>query len=197
MMFGIMVQVKKEPVRRRILETATRLFEENGYATTTMAAIASASGVSKSNIYVYYPAKLDILWAISDSWLRARFDAIEREVSRIPGEREKLRRIFRFLWCELPADRNGFANNMMQALSTRAEDEPYSRELLARCEARFAALLAKSLDRDSRVRADPEMIAHLAFMAFDGFAIGHHLGTAKQRAEASVDQMTELLSARA
>jgi AcrR family transcriptional regulator len=46
-----------EQTRSLIVETAIRLFGEQGYEKTTMRAIASAAGVSVGNAYYYFPSK--------------------------------------------------------------------------------------------------------------------------------------------
>jgi AcrR family transcriptional regulator len=43
--------------RRLILDTALRLFREQGYAKTTMRAIAREAGVAVGNAYYYFPSK--------------------------------------------------------------------------------------------------------------------------------------------
>jgi AcrR family transcriptional regulator len=48
---------KGEQTRRLIVDTAIRLFAENGYEKTTMRAIASAAGVSVGNAYYYFTSK--------------------------------------------------------------------------------------------------------------------------------------------
>lgn len=189
-----MVQVKKEDVRRRILAAAENAFAEKGYAGTTMASIAATARVSKSNFYVYYASKLEILWAISDPWLRARFDAIERELNAIPEPGKRLDRLFRFLWRELPAERNGFANNMMQALATSSDSEGYSRELLAMCETRVARLLSACLDPAGMTPPQIRALSNLALMAFDGYAIGRHIDADPAEGERAAAVMTSLLS---
>lgn len=191
-----MAQVKKQEVRDHILQGAERLFAERGYVDTTMAAIAAASDVSKSNIYVYFSSKLEILWAISNPWLRQRFDALETEAKAIPDVEHRVRMIFRFLWCELPAERNGFANNMMQALSTTSESEGYSRELLGWCEERFAQILAQALETPGHDQNDIRSLAHIAFMAFDGFAVGQNLGVPDNVCQPSADAMAGLVMQR-
>lgn len=191
-----MAQVKKQEVRDHILKGAESLFADNGYVGTTMAAIAAASGVSKSNIYVYFSSKLEILWAISNPWLRQRFDALEADAHSIPEVEERVRMIFRFLWCELPAERNGFANNMMQALSTTSESDGYSRELLGWCEERFAEILGEALEIPEHEQGDIRSLAHIAFMAFDGFAVGQNLGVPNNACRPSADAMSGLLMQR-
>jgi len=46
-----------EQTRRLIVDTAIRLFGEQGYEKTTMRAIASAAGLSVGNAYYYFPSK--------------------------------------------------------------------------------------------------------------------------------------------
>jgi AcrR family transcriptional regulator len=48
---------KSEQTRALILETALRLFRENGYDGTTMRAIAREAGVSVGNAYYYFASK--------------------------------------------------------------------------------------------------------------------------------------------
>jgi AcrR family transcriptional regulator len=43
--------------KRLIIDTAVRLFREQGYEKTTMRAIASAAGLSVGNAYYYFPSK--------------------------------------------------------------------------------------------------------------------------------------------
>ena len=172
----IVAQVKKDEIRDRILKAAEKLFSDHGYAATTMTTIAVSADMSKSNIYVYFPSKLDILWAISDPWLRERFAHLEDELSNFPKPEDRVRHIFTTLWCDLPTDRNGFANNMMQALSTDGDSEGYSRELLAFSQVRLSALLAQNLTMTPH---EIQTLAHITMMAFDGFAIGQQLGSTR------------------
>lgn len=46
-----------EQTRKLIVDTALRLFSEQGYEKTTMRAIAGAAGVSVGNAYYYFPSK--------------------------------------------------------------------------------------------------------------------------------------------
>lgn len=54
--------------RRLILEAARQLFLEQGYAPTTMEAIASLAGVSISSVYAIFGSKRGILRGIREAW---------------------------------------------------------------------------------------------------------------------------------
>ncbi len=55
------VTVKSEQTRRLLIDTALRLFTEQGYEKTTMRAIALAAGVSVGNAYYYFRSKDDLI----------------------------------------------------------------------------------------------------------------------------------------
>lgn len=52
---------RDEDVRRRILDAASRLLEQAGFANATMEAIAEQAGTSKSTIYRWWPNKAAVL----------------------------------------------------------------------------------------------------------------------------------------
>jgi AcrR family transcriptional regulator len=56
--------------RREILEAAQRLFERQGYAATTMAAIAGEAGVALKTVYVTFETKSGVLRALWHLLLR-------------------------------------------------------------------------------------------------------------------------------
>jgi AcrR family transcriptional regulator len=62
-----------------ILDAAQRLFEEQGYAATTMAAVARAAGVSLKTVYLAFETKSGVLRALWN--LRLRGDEADAPVS--------------------------------------------------------------------------------------------------------------------
>src|SRR5262245_37327561 len=56
--------------RRQILEAAGRLFERQGYAPTTMAAIAAEAGVALKTVYLAFETKSGVLRALWHVTLR-------------------------------------------------------------------------------------------------------------------------------
>lgn len=188
-----MAQVKKEEVREAILGAAYRLFRRKGYVNTTVNEIATAAGTSRANIYVYFRSKFVLFYAVFEPWLQQRLAALERELAAIAEPRRRLQRILAALWRDIPGEANGFANNLMQALSTASPEDRYSPSLLRAVEARVAAMIAGCLAPARRRVVDSQALAHLAFMAFDGFAMHAHLKTREVCGDALIDTMCALL----
>ena len=188
-----MAQVKKEAVRDAILDAAFRLFRKQGYLATTLQEIAAAAKTSRANIYVYFRSKFDLFYAVFHPWLLRRLDALDGELTAIADPRRRLRRILIALWRDIPDEANGFANNLMQALSAASADERYSPTLLHTVEARVAALIESCLSPEHRRMTDSRAMAHILFMAFDGFSMHAHLRTGKACSDSVIDSMCALI----
>ena len=74
--------------RRQILMAAQELFERDGYAATSMAAIASAAGVSLKTVYLVFETKSGVLRALWHLLLRGERDDVP--VGEQPWFREVL-----------------------------------------------------------------------------------------------------------
>lgn len=192
-----MAQVKKKAVREAILAAANDLFTAKGYSGTTLSDIAGTSGVTMSNIYNYFPSKLGILYALYEPWLDHRLDKLAADAARISDPRKRLRKILLSVLRDIPSANNCFANNVLQALSTLAIDESYSRDLLLRSEAKVARMIRDSLPDQIRSGIPEESLAHLLFMAFDGFAVNIRITGLAKQADAVVDLLCDLILGRA
>ncbi|MEV5407176.1 TetR/AcrR family transcriptional regulator, partial [Streptomyces albidoflavus] len=113
-----MAQVKKAHVREAIVDGAYKLFRKQSYLGTSVADIGRAAGIAPSNVYVYFRSKFEIFYAVYEPWLNQRLGQLERELATIDDADERLLHIVRTVWIELPVEDNGFANNLMQAVST-------------------------------------------------------------------------------
>jgi len=188
------LQVKKNEVRVAILDSAFTLFREQGYAGTTQAQIAGRAGVAVSSLYVYFDSKLDILFAVYRPWLMERFDELESRMAGIASPRERLETILYAIWRDIPTEDNGFVNNLMQAISNLGPKDNYSRDLLDDCEARISAMIAGCIPDDrADLVDDRNLLAHILFMAQDGFAISYKINGASKRMDAMVAAMSDML----
>jgi len=166
-------QTRKVEVRQAILDAAYKLFAKRGYADTNIADIARSAGVAPANVYVYFRSKLEILFSLYEPWLTAHFDNLERSLLRTGDRRQRLRKILSTLWRDIPSADNGFANTMMQAISSANGRDGYSPALRLAIEERLAKLLADCLP--ARERKSARDLASIVLMAFDGYALNFHL----------------------
>jgi AcrR family transcriptional regulator len=69
-------RAQAEATRRDILDAAQRLFERQGYAATTMEAIAAEAGVALKTVYVAFETKSGLLRALWNHLLRGGRDDV-------------------------------------------------------------------------------------------------------------------------
>jgi AcrR family transcriptional regulator len=188
-----MVQVKKPQARAAILDAAQRLFRRQSYHTTTLAQIARAAGMSTANLYVYFDSKLDILYAVYEPWMHARLDLLQKKVNQTDAPLQRLRLILRTLWRDIPAEENGFVNNIVQALSTAGPGETYKPALLNYMEERIGAMIREALPAARRSVVDKTRLAHLLVMALDGFSIHNHINPGGAADNATINVMASFL----
>jgi AcrR family transcriptional regulator len=121
-----------QQTRRRVLESARRLFVENGYAATTVAAVAAAAGVSPETVYQSVGGKRGLLEGVMDItgphesaaededwWLMVgdltdageRLDRIVEYSCRILSRTQPIHAIIRGA-----ADKEGFARDLSRRL---------------------------------------------------------------------------------
>jgi hypothetical protein len=97
------------------------------------------------------------------------------------------------LWRDVPRADNTFTNNLMQAVSTLDADEHYDSSLLEWSKTQIAAAVAECLPPSRRKTLNLERVAHLLFMAFDGFSLNAHFAPDRPCDSAMVKMVAELL----
>jgi len=85
----------KETTRNRIIESAKRLFAEQGYQKTTIVDISRQAGLSEAALYEYFQGKEDLLLTIPDLWVSELIEDLEEQLFGIEGAFNKLRK---YLW---------------------------------------------------------------------------------------------------
>jgi AcrR family transcriptional regulator len=182
-------QVKKQNVQNAILESSRDLFARRGYVATTMAEVAREANTTVANLYSYFPSKLHILYAVYRPWITEQLHALAASVQRLPTPRAKIRRIFIGIWGDIPAADHCFANALIEALAVAPASKEKPNDLLQQCEAFLEELLAESLPAERRHLARDGRLAHVAWMAFDGFAINRRIGDLRD-----LDAIADLIS---
>lgn len=188
-----MAQTKKEGVRDSILEAAFRQFSDRGYVDTSIPAIAREAGISTANVYVYFKSKLEILYTLYEPWLTDRLDKLDRSLRAVKDPRERFQRLLTALWRDLPRENNGFANNVMQALSTTSGSEGYSPRLRELFQNRVAAWIETCVPLP---RQGSFLLAGVLLMAFDGYAMNAHVSNGVACDAATLRLVRDLLTGR-
>jgi AcrR family transcriptional regulator len=120
--------------RRQIVDAATTLFTERGYAAATIDAVAKAAGVSRKTVFTSVGGKVELMrlaydWAITGDdepvsmGSRPEVRALEQE----PDSAKVLER-----WAELLSHQMGRVATMHAALRSAADVDPQARELFER-----------------------------------------------------------------
>jgi TetR/AcrR family transcriptional regulator, fatty acid metabolism regulator protein len=92
------VRSTKEDTKNRIIESAKKLFAEQGYQKTTVVDISKQAGLSEAALYEYFQGKEDLLLAIPDLWVSDLLSDAKEQLFGIRGAENKLRK---FLWWNL------------------------------------------------------------------------------------------------
>ena len=88
-------KVSKENTKNRIIESAKKLFADQGYQKTTVVDISRQAGLSEAALYDYFQGKEDLLLTIPDLWVSELIGDLKEQLFGIKGSINKLRK---FLW---------------------------------------------------------------------------------------------------
>lgn len=72
--------------RQLILETAARLFSQDGYAVTSLRAIAAACDMKAGSLYYHFKSKDEIVTEVLNIGVQRVFDAVTAAVDALPEE---------------------------------------------------------------------------------------------------------------
>lgn len=72
--------------RQAILETAARLFREQGYAATSLRTLAQACAMQPASLYYHFSSKDQIVAEVLDMGVQRVFDAVREAVQALPPD---------------------------------------------------------------------------------------------------------------
>jgi AcrR family transcriptional regulator len=159
---------RPEDTRTRIVEAALRLFEERGYARTTMRAIAQEAGVSLGNAYYYFRSKELLVQGFYDRIQAQHAAETARRTDGVPGFATRLV-LAEEAFVDVARPYHPFAGRFFAvAAEPTSPLNPFSRESAPARQASTAIFRGvvdgSDLRADARVRAElPEMLwlAHM------------------------------------
>ncbi len=85
----------KKHTRERIINSAKKLFAEQGYQKTTIVDISKRAGLSEAALYEYFQGKESLLLMIPDLWVSELVRDLDEQLFGVKGTVNKLRK---YLW---------------------------------------------------------------------------------------------------
>jgi TetR/AcrR family transcriptional regulator, fatty acid metabolism regulator protein len=85
----------KEHTRARIINSAKKLFADQGYQKTTIVDISRQAGLSEAALYEYFQGKEDLLLMIPDLWVSELLQDLDEQLFGVKGAVNKLRK---YMW---------------------------------------------------------------------------------------------------
>src|ERR1700724_1080781 len=134
-----------------ILEAAFTEFARNGYAATTLDAIAERAGVTKGTIYVYFENKEHLFISMVRELTKATLDTMQDLVAHHAGSTaDLLREAFRYIYARIVEDtRRREVARMLIAEAPRFPEltDRYRDEVHGPCVALLDQVIARGIAR--------------------------------------------------
>ena len=163
--------------REAILAAAEKVFDANGYANTTIDAVAEAAAIAKGSVYNYFHSKRELF---SQVFARAVADADAEAQQTLLGGPSAARKLERLLdhWSERLGHYNRIGRLVLEFWATAAREEQQGelastfREMYARWRKQIEDILAEGIHSgEFDARLDPPVMASVIMAVLDGIEI--------------------------
>ena len=174
-----------------ILAIARRLFTEEGYERTTVAAIAREAGIASNVVHWYFATKDELFVAVLDSLQSEDLaEAEKRFAHAIPRREEEVleRLLTEFAWRRL--DRYG----LLATLHERSHGSDVVAEFHDRAHRRYAEYLGRALDRCGVPAADRKLVVDALIAAVESLVM--HRASKREAARMMTFLARRLVAAR-
>ena len=94
---------KSEVSQKRVLDAAAKIFRDNGYAGTTMRAIADEADLKAGSIYYHYKSKDELISAVLDLGIHAVSNSVKSALDALPEAATGRQRIETAVYAHLSA----------------------------------------------------------------------------------------------
>lgn len=171
-----------EKRRRDILAAAERVFDANGYAATTVDAVAAAAGVSKGSMYNYFRNKLDLFTQVFSEAVARNEREAATFLTGSGSATEKIEALLAFWAGRLEHDRR-LGGLLLEFWATAArqgqggEMASWFSEMYARWRGMIQAVIAQGKDEGVFTVPDAAVAAALMLAVLDGIMVQTILST--------------------
>ncbi|CAJ0690517.1 hypothetical protein LMG18102_01297 [Ralstonia mannitolilytica] len=141
---------RKEARPQELVAAALNLFVARGYAATRLEDVASAAGVSKGTVYLYFANKEELFKAVVQENLLPALAEGEAFIDTFEGTTDALLHEILMGWWELIGESP--ASGLTKLLMAESGNFPdlaqyYHEEVIARCDRLFARILERGMAR--------------------------------------------------
>jgi AcrR family transcriptional regulator len=159
--------MRETGVKDRILETASRLFYDQGYNQTGINQIIDEADIARASLYHHFPSKTELLLAYLDRTHELWFGELETYMQPIAGARDRLLALFDFrVSRQLRLKYKGCHFNKIVAET--CEDQQVYDRVRAHKERFRKYILQLVAETDRRNFPDDEMLADTLFLLLEG-----------------------------
>lgn len=162
--------------RQGILAAARKAFDANGYAATTMDAIAAEAGVAKGSLYNYFPSKQDLFTQLFTEVIAGEIAGAGELARSTAPARQKLEAILDY-WFGRLEQTQAIGRLMLEywaaaAREQRGELAPMFQQIYGQARELMTQVLTEGRDAgEFSLQYDPAVGASLIIAALDGIQV--------------------------
>ena len=158
---------RKNSIRQTIVDTASRLFYQQGYVNTGINQIIEESGVVKSSLYTAFRTKEEILMAYLETAGAATDEALKAAADKHTKAKDKILGVFDYL-AEMVQQKDYYGCNFLNIISEIPQDAETVRRQIRKQKNGVRRLFADILRPIQK-----EDLADEIYILFEGALIGN------------------------
>ena len=167
-----MARPKNQTLRPSLIQAASRIFAEQGFAAAAMTAVGERAGVTKGGVYFHFASKEELFFAVLDHWRGALRAAVQRadRPGRPAAQRLRARLAawleFHFTYPVAARVQAVLGSELEGRFSAQLRDDQRAQARLLRQELR--GLLSEGLADGSLTVVDPALAGFLLAASLEG-----------------------------
>jgi AcrR family transcriptional regulator len=165
--------MRESGVKERILDTASRLFYDQGYHVTGINQIIEEADIARASLYNHFPSKTDLLLAYLDNTHASWFEELDAFLKPVEGPRERLLALFDFRI--LRQRKFKYKGCHFNRIAAEASDDQEVLTRVKKHKQRFRDLIHELVSQipDRRSILDNDQLADTLFLLLEGgIAVG-------------------------
>ncbi|MGN7720077.1 TetR/AcrR family transcriptional regulator [Chitinophaga sp. 22620] len=185
--------MKESSVNDRILETASRLFYNQGYNLTGINQIIEEASIAKASLYSHYSSKTEILLAYLDSWAEDFGQRLESHLRTIKGPKNKLFGLFEF-HIEMYRHSNYTGCPLLKIKAEVPRTETAVWERIERNKKNLRQVIKKLVQEiDHKSGLSDQALANLVYYLLEGATVSATIASSADDIKSALDSLKKLI----